>query len=172
MATANHHRFYTADAFPVDGSIGFLLTQVRASLKRQIDGEMARNGLTDAQWAPLFMIHLRRNVTAAELSQKLDVDAGALTRTLDRLEGKGLLRRVRSTVDRRQIHLVLTPAGERAVSHVPAALAAANNAHLDGFTPDEFKMLHDLLLRMLENGRRLADDGKSAATLPAQRAVA
>jgi DNA-binding HxlR family transcriptional regulator len=42
----------------------------------------------------------------------LGIDAGAITRMLDRLEAKGLVERVRSETDRRVVHVRLTEAGE------------------------------------------------------------
>ncbi len=156
--------FYAADTYRVQESVGFLLSQVRSSMKRQIDAEMARHGLTDAQWAPLYLISLGSDCTSAELAQRLGIDAGAMTRTLDRLEAKGLLVRARSTADRRQVHLALTDVGRAAVAHVPAVLAQANNAHLDGFSAEEFGTLRALLERMLDNGRRIADQPRGATT--------
>ena len=55
--------------------------------------------------------------TAADLCRFLQYDTGAMTRILDRLEQKGLVRRERSREDRRAV--VLRVAAERA--HATAA---------------------------------------------------
>lgn len=146
--------FYDAASYPVGESVGFLVRQLRMSFTQCIDRTMARHGLTDAQWGPLLLIARGRARTAAALAQALDLDAGAMTRTLDRLQAKGLIRRSRSREDRRVWTLELTPAGERAAAQVPTGLAHANNVHLAGFDRKEFEQLRACLVRMIDNGRR------------------
>src|SRR6202167_3615651 len=52
--------------------------------------------------------------TASEISRKLDLDAGYLSRTLRTFEKRGLIIRKRSARDARQSHLALSPRGRRA----------------------------------------------------------
>lgn len=156
--------FYTAQSYRVGDSIGAQIRQLRLSMTRAVDAEMARHGLTDAQWGPLLLIAAGRGRTAAALAQELDVGAGAMTRTLDRLERKGLLVRRRSEEDRRLVILALTSAGQRAAARVPAVLAEVYNAHLAGFSADEFVLLQSLLCRMVDNGARLSATRCAAAT--------
>lgn len=147
--------FYTARGYRIGDTVSGLIRQVKTSMTRFVDVEMARHGLTDAQWGPLLLIKHGNCDTAAQLAQRLEVDAGAMTRTLDRLERKGLVVRARCDEDRRRVRLALTEAGDRVVAHVPAVVAEANNAHLAGFTDEEFATLRALLLRMIDNGRKL-----------------
>jgi DNA-binding MarR family transcriptional regulator len=100
--------------------------------------------------------------TANELARKMDVDAGAVTRMLDRLEAKGLLERVRSESDRRVVHLQLTAAGQATAAEVPHVLAAVNNDLLRGFSEAEWKQLRKFIDRLTAN----------AAELQAQRGIA
>ena len=88
-------------------------------------------------------------------ARELQVDTGAMTRMLDRLEAKGLCKRVRSTVDRRVVHLELTPAGRRVADKVPAVLADVLNDFLSGFSKTELGALKDSLRRMLANAESL-----------------
>ena len=93
----------------------------------------------------------------ADLARWLQLDAGAMTRLLDRLEAKGLCKRVRSTEDRRVVQVELTPDGELAVAEVPAVLAEVMNAHLAGFSKTEWQALKGYLQRMLATGEALRD---------------
>lgn len=145
--------FYDSHDYPLASSIGYLVRQLRLSLVRCVDAEMVHYGLTDAQWTPLLLIRHGRANTASALAQEMGIDAGAMTRTLGRLQGKGLIRRSRSRRDRRVWTLELTPAGEQAAAQVPSALARANNLHLAGFQQVEFEQLRGYLLRMIDNGR-------------------
>jgi DNA-binding MarR family transcriptional regulator len=152
---ARRARFYEPDSYEPGESVGYLVKRVQGSILRAIDARMDTHGLTDAQWGPLFLIQTGRGRTAAELARETCTDAGAMTRTLDRLEAKGLLRRVRSPQDRRVVHLELTPAGKRVVAHVPRVLSDVLNDHLAGVSQADFAVLKATLKQMLANGERL-----------------
>ena len=143
--------FYRPDGWCAEDSVGYLMRRVMLSITQETDKRLEPHGLTHAQWGPLFMLRKAGTATVAELSRDLQVDAGAMTRMLDRLESKGLCRRVRSTDDRRVVNIALTPDGERAADLVPVALAEVLNLHLAGFTKAEWQILKNLLQRMLQN---------------------
>jgi DNA-binding MarR family transcriptional regulator len=159
MSTAKPSRraacFYVGENYDVSGSMGHLLFQLVQSIRREVESRMAELGLTDAQWKPLWMLKLGRADTAFELAREMNIDAGALTRMLDRLAAKGLIERVRSETDRRVVHLRLTREGEAAAEQVPHVLAAVNNDFLRGFTKQEWTQFKDYLQRMLVNGQAL-----------------
>jgi DNA-binding MarR family transcriptional regulator len=90
-----------------------------------------------------------------ELARWSNVDAGSMTRLLDRLEKKNLVKRVRSTDDRRVVQVELTPEGRAAVAQAPAVLARVLNAHLAGFSKTEWQALKTYLRRMADNGDAL-----------------
>ena len=75
---------------------------------------------------------------------------------LDRLEDKGLLRRVRSTDDRRVLQLELTDEGQKAAAIVPYVIADVLNAHLADLTRKEVDQLRELLRRVVTTGRSVA----------------
>jgi DNA-binding MarR family transcriptional regulator len=145
--------FYRGDSYAVKQSVGYLLKQLRSTLDRLVDAEMAEHELTGVQWGPLLMIHYGLGTTAAELAREGCVDTGAMTRMLDRLEAKGLLQRTPSQDDRRVIKLELTPEGQRLCQEIPFGLARVSNALLRGFSREEFETLQHLLGRMLANGQ-------------------
>lgn len=133
------------------------MKRIVLSIVSQADKRLCRHGLTSAQWGPLMRLKTGGGSTVAELARWLNVDAGAMTRLLDRLEKKGLCRRVRSTEDRRVVQIELTPEGEAAIGEVPAVLADVLNAHLTGFSQQEFDALGEYLRRMCESGEALRD---------------
>jgi DNA-binding MarR family transcriptional regulator len=149
--------FYRRGTFCRENSVGYLMRRIVSVMVSQVDKRLGSHGLTHAQWTPLFLIHQGRASTLAELSRDLQLDAGALTRTLDRLEAKGLCKRERSTEDRRVIHLSLTPEGEAATAPVPGVLCEVSNTLLSGFTHDEWQTLMVLLRRMLANAETMRD---------------
>ena len=143
--------FYDGQRYDATDSVGYRLFRVVTAMRREIDLRMAQHGLTDAQWRPLWLLKIGRASSPQELARELDIDGGAVTRMLDRLESKGLMERVRSQTDRRMVMLQLTPGGEAAVQAVPQVLAEVNNHFLQGFSEDEWLQLRGLLGRMADN---------------------
>jgi DNA-binding MarR family transcriptional regulator len=149
--------FYDAQAYCAEESVGYLMKRIMLSIVYQADKRLDLHGLTSAQWGPLMRLQTSGGSTVAELARWLQVDAGAMTRLLDRLEKKGLCKRVRSTEDRRVVKVELTPDGEAAIKQVPAVLAEVMNAHLAGFSKSEWIALKTYLQRMLETGDALRE---------------
>jgi DNA-binding MarR family transcriptional regulator len=94
--------------------------------------------------------------SAADLCKVISYDAGAMTRMLDRLEAKGLIRRTRSSQDRRLMNLELTEEGRAAYPRMREISMANANRFLRGFTKAEARQLESLLNRMLENAQGVA----------------
>ncbi len=147
--------FYRARGYGAEQSVGYLMRQVVTSMARGIDQRLESIGLTNAQWVPLLKLHLGAAATVAELARESQIDAGAMTRMLDRLEAKQLVRRVRSTDDRRVVNVELTAEGVAAARRIPGVLCEVQNAHLAGFTAAEWEALKAGLHRMLANGKAL-----------------
>ncbi len=152
---ARQANFYKPAAYNADDSVAYLMRRIITLLASEVDRELEPQGLTHAQWVPLYKLHLGEAATAAELAAVCQMDAGAMTRTLDRLEAKGLVRRVRSEQDRRVVNLEMTAEGRTSAGNIPVALCNVLNAHLKGFTLEEWRTLKSLLHRMLDNAREL-----------------
>jgi DNA-binding MarR family transcriptional regulator len=146
---------YSPDTYRPDDSVAYLMRRLMIGFVAEIEHELEPSGLTNAQWVPLYKLYLGHGSTAAELARVCELDAGAMTRTLDRLEAKDLIRRVRSSEDRRVVKLELTEEGRRAAGEIPQTLCKVLNAHLRGFSREEVELLRSLLVRMLENGAAL-----------------
>ena len=146
---------YQADEYCTEASVAYLMRRVMASIGQAVDRRLEALDLTNAQWVPLLKLHLGSAGTVAELARECGGDAGAMTRMLDRLEAKGLLKRVRSTEDRRVVNLELTDDGVQAARQIPGVLCEVQNEHLAGFSKTEWQALKGYLGRMLDNGQAL-----------------
>jgi DNA-binding MarR family transcriptional regulator len=149
--------FYRPANYCAEESVGYLMKRIMLSIVAHADRRLHAHGLTSAQWGPLLRLRKAGRSTVAELARWLQIDAGAMTRLLDRLEKKGLCKRVRSTEDRRVVQVELTPEGEAAIAEVPAVLAEVMNAHLAGFSKTEWQALKTYLNRMVETGDALRE---------------
>lgn len=147
--------FYRAEGYTPDDSVGYLMRRIISLLAQGVERELEPTGLTNAQWVPMLKLYMGRASTAAELARQCDLDAGSMTRLLDRLEAKQLCRRVRSSEDRRVVNLELTDAGRAAAQGIPATLCGVQNALLAGFSQEEWQTLKSYLRRMLETAQSL-----------------
>lgn len=143
---------YTAETWTLDESVGYLIAQVRARMVADIDAELAPLDITWAQWGTLLKLANGKAETAADLCRQATCDTGSMTRMLDRLEQKGLIRRERSLTDRRVVNLRLTEAGEALYPQLPAIAVKVLNHYLRGFDRQELASLKGYLRRMLANG--------------------
>ena len=153
--------FYVPGQYRPDQSVGYLMRKVLSSILSRADLQLASHDLTYVQWLPLYKLAMDEGNTVASLARDLAIDPGAMTRSLDRLEAKGLVRRERSTEDRRVVHLRLTDDGRAVARKVPAVLAEVLNGHLRGFSSEEWQLMLQFLNRMLANGEALGPHGPS-----------
>jgi DNA-binding MarR family transcriptional regulator len=142
---------YRGETYRVEDSVGFMITRLRATLFATVDREVAPLGVSSAQAAILIYIAHGRGNRAADVARDYSYDTGSMTRMIDRLVKKGLLRRVRDAGDRRSVRLELTAKGTKLTDRLPAVAAAALNLHLRGFSRAELDTLKGLLARMLAN---------------------
>ena len=149
--------FYQAKGYTPDDSVGYLMRRIIALMAQGVERELEPSGLTNAQWVPLLKLYMGCGSTAAELARQCDLDAGSMTRLLDRLEAKQLCRRTRSSDDRRVVNLELTDAGRLAAQEIPGVLCTVQNSLLAGFSADEWQTMKSYLRRMLETAQTLGE---------------
>src|ERR1700740_2732033 len=131
-----------------------LIGRARSALLTGLDTELEPFGLTGAQFAVLKNVADGVASTAADLCRTMHYDTGSMTRMLDRLEEKSVLRRERCTEDRRVVYLRITDSGNELLPQLRTAPVRVISRHLAGFAPEEVETLKKLLERMLENGRQ------------------
>lgn len=134
-----------------DNSIGWLVTQAQRLLHRGLGVKLQSHGVSVAQWTVLVVLWERDGLTHKEISDRVSVETATLSRTIDRMERDGLVNRVRSATDRRQVHVHLTERGAHLWRDlVPEAEAMLLQA-LRGFSEDDEEALRRLLKRLIDN---------------------
>ena len=155
---------YDSSSYQPGRSIGALLSRVKIEMLTAVDRELAQDkrlallDMSAAQW--IIVANLAAGPgepkSAADLCKVISYDAGAMTRMLDRLEAKGLIRRTRSSQDRRLVNLELTEEGRATYPRMREISMNVANRFLRGFTKAEARQLEGLLNRMLENAQQTA----------------
>jgi DNA-binding MarR family transcriptional regulator len=148
--------YYRPDRMEDQRGLLSLLRRVELALAQLVSEATDLGGPTAPQWALLHKVHQGRANTVVGLARACRVDAGAMTRLLDRIEKNGLCRRVPCADDRRVVQIELTPEGQAAAERVPPVLSQVYNRALAGFSRDEWRQLLDLLTRLADDAERLS----------------
>ena len=107
-------------------------------IDQRLGSNFAEHGI-DA-WMYDVLATLRRigaphELTAGDLVRQTMVTTGAMTNRIDRLEERGYVERVPSTVDRRSVTVRLTRSGVEKVDQVAASHYELERTLLDAITP-------------------------------------
>jgi DNA-binding MarR family transcriptional regulator len=143
---------FSAKTFDPRTGFGRLLSQVKMEMMEALDRELAPLDITAAQYVILATLAEGPTDSASGLCKGVSYDPGAMTRMIDRLERKGLVRRIRCPDDRRRINLELTLEGKAVYPRLIESAVAVLNRYLRGFSRDEITQFETFLKRMLANG--------------------
>lgn len=119
-----------ADPVALANDLRPLLLQLNRHLRR----ELAPLGITGGQAALLHAIRTNPGCGIRDLARREGVSPPRVTAAVDRLEAMGLVRRARSSVDRRRVQLEVTEEGLRVLRSARrrrTAWLAARLARLD-----------------------------------------
>ena len=142
-----------ADPPPVQSNHGIirLINRVRVELIDALDRELSKFDISAAQLIVLASVANKEADSAASLCKSISYDPGAMTRMIDRLEQKGLIRRTPNADDRRATNLEITTAGRALYPQLLAAKESVQAQFLRGFNKEEVRALESFLNRVLEN---------------------
>jgi MarR family 2-MHQ and catechol resistance regulon transcriptional repressor len=124
-----------------------LLRASRAVLAR-VEPRLAAAGLTPTQFGVLEAILHKGPLSQRDLSQKVLTSPGNMTDLIDKLEARGLVRRVRQKTDRRAVRVELTAEGRELIGPLFAAHAKDIDAAMTGLCMEELQQLGTLLRKL------------------------
>jgi DNA-binding MarR family transcriptional regulator len=151
------NEIYDPQTYEPRKGVGHLVHKVKTEMLAAVDRELAADEelraleVTSAQYLVMSALGHGTVKSASEICKGISYDAGAMTRMIDRLEEKDLLRRRRCPDDRRLVNLELTEKGAAAMPRMRAASVRVLNRFLSDFTKAEARQLESFLIRMLEN---------------------
>lgn len=104
-------------------------------------------GLNRTDARALDVIDQKGRITAGDLARELRLTTGAVTTVIDRLERRGLARRVSDPGDRRRVLVEVTQEANRSIA---AEVYGASSEAIDefaGYTDDELELLIEFTRR-------------------------
>jgi MarR family transcriptional regulator for hemolysin len=120
-------------------------------LAKQANALLKSSELTHGYTYFLLELFKKDGQTQAQLQKAVGLDHSTIVRTLDRMERDSLIERRASTTDRRVFHIFLTKKGKTTQKGLINAADTLNHILLDGFSKDEQKVFHNLIMRMIIN---------------------
>ena len=127
--------------------IVFLAKRLSKQIWRMVENQVGLEGGSALQWSVLSGIVSGQGGSVSELSQAVDHDPGALSRSVNQLVEKGFLSYVPRTNDRRRVGLQLTRDGEKLFESLQEGVLDATRAIRASLTEDEFCQPEALLAK-------------------------
>ena len=124
-----------------------LLRASRAVLAR-VEPRLVAAGLTTTQFGVLEAILHKGPLSQRDLSLKVLTSPGNMTDLIDKLETRGLVRRIRQKADRRAVRVELTGEGRMLIEPLFAAHAGDIDEAMAGLDGTELRQLGTLLRKL------------------------
>lgn len=122
-------------------------------LRRRMSAVVEPRGITLQQYNVLRILRGAKDpLPTLEVAERMVERTPGVTRLLDRIEAKGLVRRERCADDRRQVLCSITPAGLELLAEMDGAVDAADDGALAMLSAGEQERLIELLDRVRGGG--------------------
>jgi DNA-binding MarR family transcriptional regulator len=128
------------------------LSRVGAHLARRQDAVFGRFGLGRGEVGALSALRVSGppyRLSPTHLARGLMLSSAGVTSRIDRLERRGLVRRLPDPNDRRGVMVELTDEGLEAVDEAVAALTVSDRQLMARLEPEEISQLESILRKLL-----------------------
>ncbi|HEU4829704.1 MAG TPA: MarR family transcriptional regulator [Gemmatimonadales bacterium] len=140
--------------------LAVVLGKAQAAVQAHAAAHAASHGLTLGEFAVLEALYHKGDLLLGELQRKILVSTGGITYLVDRLEGKGLVRRLDCPTDRRARYASLTREGSALIERIFPEHAEWLERALAGLTLAEQRTAIGLLRAL---GQHAEAGGREAA---------
>ncbi|KNZ69102.1 transcriptional regulator, MarR family [Thermincola ferriacetica] len=137
--------------FKMEDSLGFIINKTALKMKNNLARHLKPYEITPEQWGILNWLWEKEGISQKELSEKSFKDQPNVTRILDKLEEKGLIKRQENPDDRRAFSVFLTEKGYGLKGVLVTAATKALDEALQGFDTGEIQQLKNLLEKIFTN---------------------
>ena len=132
----------------------YLMNRIMGRYNATLREDFRRQHRTIPQVRTLAVLSVSDGVTVGDLSVYTVIEQSTLSRTLDSLEGQGLVRREQGVTDSRIRHVFLTDEGRAEFTRAWPAMHDAFEAMFDDVDDAEYAALIATLQKMLKNIRK------------------
>jgi len=140
-------------------SIGFQISNTGRKLNQLLSLRFQPYGLTSEQWSVLFSLCEGDGISQRVLSARTEKDPTNVTRILDQLERKGLVKRESNPGDRRSFLLVATAEGRELAVRLQPIEQQLVESLLEGIDPDRLEAFRAVVAQVNRNAEYIRQDG-------------
>lgn len=131
--------------------INFLLTRTQKTVAQYFTEKISDCDVTPVQYAVLSCLWDNDFQLPSQIAQTLNLDSSSITGLLDRMENKGLLKRIPNSEDRRALHVILTPKGKDLRDPLDERINEAHKEVLSTLSVEEQELLLSYLPKIVDN---------------------
>jgi DNA-binding MarR family transcriptional regulator len=135
----------SVDLAALDDLAGFLVRMIQLRMFQSFHDRFASTGFSPGLLCALVAIGGNPGVRAGALGDALLIRRSNMTKLVDALEQRGLVRRLASDQDRRSVELSLTAAGREAVARIMPQVVAYEDEMLAPLSVHERRIFLGLL---------------------------
>jgi DNA-binding MarR family transcriptional regulator len=140
-----------AGNLPHHESDGYLVRDAHRAFQRLLERRIAPHGVTRGQWYFLRVLWTKDGLSQRELSERVGMMEPTTVIALRSMEKTGLIRRVRSTDDRRVTHVRLTPKAKRMRDGLLKLARGINAQAQEGISADDIAVFRRVITQMTAN---------------------
>ncbi|MFI6680748.1 MarR family winged helix-turn-helix transcriptional regulator [Kribbella sp. NPDC050470] len=136
---------WPADAPASEADVLVAMRFADRAARKAVAEELAGTGLHTGQELVLAKLLHHGSLPVAKLAKVLDVEVPTATKTTQRMETAGLVRRVKNSTDARQVSIELTDRGAELAKTVQKIYDRAGRRALAALSPEDRRLLRNLL---------------------------
>lgn len=124
-------------------------------------------GLSSAKLWMMWELFANPGLKVSELARALTIHASTCSNMLDQLEDKDLIRRDRSKIDQRAVHLYLTEKGTKLLAKAPRPAQGTLSEALERLSDKHLDHLEDGLNKLIES-MQVKDEKAALIPIPGE----
>jgi MarR family 2-MHQ and catechol resistance regulon transcriptional repressor len=110
--------------------------------------DMKQQGFSASEFTILEVLYHKRRIPLQQIGEKILVTSGSITYNIDKLEQRGLIRRVPCEEDRRVVYAEMTGAGLQLFDRIFPKHVEVVDSIMSGLSEDEKKIAIELLKKL------------------------
>ena len=130
---------------------GLMLRALSQMVRSRLGTQLSEIGLTVTWYAALNVLERGEAETGADLSRHFRTDPTAVTRTIDRMEEAGFVKREKHSADRRRFIIAITPKALRLMPTAHSIARENEDLFFGVLGKDERQVFETLLAKLVDN---------------------
>ena len=140
-----------SEDFRVADSPFYLIARTNGRYAMDLENALRIIDMDVPSWRALMMVQESNPSSVSEIADRSVIRLSTMTRVVQRLEKRGLVKLGVRQTDARVTEVYITPAGSRAVAHVRAVASRIYNMGFHDLSAAEIDTLNGLLRRVFNN---------------------